>query len=168
MPAHAPPARPTAGYTVMSWHCVSVRGANGDATPYFLASASTCERYDAESALLDDVVSAPSDWTEVSKLTRAESSLRDRRARVAAPASAAATTSPRPAALRDRRCRARDHRGHRPAFTPKTFANESIDDWQRAVSAARGARRQSRQLFTRRVELSRVARLAAVSSGDAP
>ena len=57
MPAHAPPASPTAGYTVMSWHCVSVRGANGEATPYFLASASTCERYDAESDLLDDIVS---------------------------------------------------------------------------------------------------------------
>src|SRR5262249_269035 len=58
----------------MSWHCVSVRGAYGDATPYFLASASTCERYDAESLLLDDVVSAPSDVTAFSKLTRAESS----------------------------------------------------------------------------------------------
>ena len=44
MPAHAPPASPTAGYTVMSWHCVMVRGAKGDATPCFLASASTCVR----------------------------------------------------------------------------------------------------------------------------
>src|SRR6476646_2227688 len=75
MPAHAPPARPTDGYTVMSWHCVSVRGANGEATPYFWAKAFTCERYDVESDLLDCGVRAPSDWTAVSKLTRAVSSV---------------------------------------------------------------------------------------------
>src|SRR5439155_16805727 len=74
IPAHAPPAMPAAGYTVMSWHCVSVRGANGDATPYFLASPSTCVRYAVESDLLDDPVSGVSAPTAAWKLTRAESS----------------------------------------------------------------------------------------------
>ncbi len=157
MPAHAPPATPTAGYTVMSWHCVSVRGANGDATPYFLASASTCERYDAESDLLDDIVRAPSDVTALSKLTRALIFLRHRRTGVATPASTATTE----------RIRRNAASGTGVATTATTAATGRVDAEYpcqridrrlaaRRIGRAR-ARRQRRQFFTRRVELRRLA-----------
>src|SRR5260370_26800840 len=47
----------------MSWHCVSTRGANGDRTPYCLARASTFDRYEAVSALLDIAFSGVSALT---------------------------------------------------------------------------------------------------------
>ena len=139
MPAHAPPARPTAGYTVMSWHCVSARGAKGDATPYCLASASTCLRYEVVSALLDDACNCGSAATALVKLTRAESACVTGDASVtAATATATTASTARRWATAAAGSRHGHRRGPRSALTLKTFANESTyDDAPRGVSRRR-------------------------------
>ena len=157
------PAIPTAGYTVMSWHCVSVRGANGDATPYCFASASTFVRYAVESAFLDEAESGVSAATAFVKFTRAESSLvtgapLPRPPPPRPPRPAATAASPQPGG---------PPRPPRPAarFTPYFAASASTCELQRAESAADGPAGAS---FARAASNCARARFAAESAGDAP
>src|SRR5260370_3317960 len=89
----------------MSWHCVSTRGANGDRTPYCLARASTFDRYEAVSALLDIAFSG------VSALTAAANASAFNCSRVGGPA---LPPRPRP----PKRPRATAAAPHPPASNP--------------------------------------------------
>src|SRR5262249_15280719 len=156
------------GYTVMSWHCVSVRGANGDATPYFFARSLTWPRYAVVSDLVDVADSFVNPATARLNSTRAVSS------RVTGTESAAPPRPPPlpprpPPAARPQPPPGRPPRPpatFRPAagVTSCAFASESICARHRAVSAAVGWTGAS---LTRAESNSARRRLFAVSSGEA-
>ena len=165
MPAHAPPARPTAGYTVMSWHCVSVRGANGDAHAEVLGErvhrlavrrAVRLARHCVQRAERRD--------------SRVEVHARRIFARDRPTASTAATT-----AAAGVRCDAGDcgppprpPRPPRPVGADTKGAGQRVDRCDAARRVGRACHQRRAEAWLRAAPNSAVRRLFAVSAGDAP
>src|SRR5579862_4065608 len=159
----------------MSWHCVSVRGAKGDATPYCLASPSTCFSYAAVSALLAVALNGDSLAIASRKFAAAESSLvtgPTAPPRPPRPPPRPPPPAPRPpagAAPHGLATGAAPRPPPRPPFglTLKARASESTLAVQAAVSAA-VAEAVSGVIIARAALKRAIALFAAVSAGDTP
>ena len=152
----------------MSWHCVSVRGANGDATPYCLASASTC-RAIRRRVRLARRRRQRRERADRGREVDARRIFPRHRSGVAAASAATTATSTAPPRLRRRSCGA--------AATTST-ASSGLSDTEHLrerVDRRRAARRVGRRRLgvdarawrePRRTWRARA--FAAVSAGDAP